>query len=262
MISNHKTMIGICAIIKDCYVDNLIEWIEWHKLIGFDYFFIYDNGSKTPIKQTLSKYENIIVYDYLGDVMQLHAYNDCISKQKNLEQPKCEWIAFIDDDEFIVIESGDIKQFLSNKNCSGIGLNWHMFGSNNIKNKTDEKQIFKFTKHSFDNTDVNKHIKSIVRPELVFNFSSPHSCNYTQGNCLDIDGEIIPYAFVNKQKNEVAWVNHYFCRSEEEYLHKINRGRSDCNIKHNIEAFNSVNEESIYESFKIIDIYKKLKSSC
>jgi hypothetical protein len=103
---------GICAIIKDCDENYLREWIDCHEAIGFDYFFIYDNESKNPIKELLKDYENIIVYDFPGKIQQLPAYMDCITKQKHGEQPKCDWLAFIDEDEFIVVESGNIKDFL------------------------------------------------------------------------------------------------------------------------------------------------------
>ena len=45
--------VGICAIIKDCYEPYLLEWLVYHRSIGVDLFFIYDNESTVPIIEML-----------------------------------------------------------------------------------------------------------------------------------------------------------------------------------------------------------------
>lgn len=249
---------GICAIMKDCDQNYLEEWIDWHKLIGFDYFFIYDNGSKKPINETLIDYNNVIIYDFPGNIKQLPAYMDCITKQKNGEQIKCDWIAFIDEDEFIFVESGNIKDLLHSQQSSAIGLNWLMFGSNGLKEKTDGKQMRKFLKHNEYKAPVNKHIKSIVRPELVEGFNTPHDCRYISGNCCDVLGNVLNGPFTETPIHKIAWINHYYTRSEAEIQIKINKGRADCNIPRNMQQFHDFNAECTVESVEIIELYLRL----
>jgi hypothetical protein len=54
--------VGVCAIIKDCNESYLKEWIEWHQLIGVDYFFIYD-----LIKMSSFIYKKLWRVSHFGD---------------------------------------------------------------------------------------------------------------------------------------------------------------------------------------------------
>ena len=49
-----KYFLSLCSIIKD--ENNLIEFILYHWLIGFEHFFIYDNDSNPSIKNILNHY--------------------------------------------------------------------------------------------------------------------------------------------------------------------------------------------------------------
>lgn len=286
------TTIGICAIIKDCNQKYLNEWIEWHQLIGVDFFFIYDNESQIPIKTLNLNNNNIYIKEIKGEVMQLPAYQDCIKLQKNKKLPKCDWIAFIDDDEFIVPEQGSIKKVMEEYHkFSALGINWMTFGSSGIKFKTDEGQISKFNKilsNDYLNEDgvysLNSHIKTIANPLHVLYFTSPHSCvcetpkqnkywnRYTfgfrklirpKGLCVDIDKNIIPFAFTIKPIQSKMWIAHYYLKSEEEFKLKISRGRADTNqVEHRLkmQKFYDLDEKCTIENNFIKELYNKLKS--
>lgn len=281
--------VGVCAIIKDCNESYLKEWIEWHQLIGVDYFFIYDNGSQNPIINIFND-EHIIVTEFLGSVQQLPAYQNCINQQKKKTQPTCDWIAFIDDDEFIIPECGNIKTVLNEyKKYSGLAINWLTFGSSGLKNKTKEKQILKFNK-TLDNdyllgdgiTSFNAHIKSIVKPTHVQEFTSPHSMRLenfklnkylnryfkgfrkyirSKGICVDIEKNMIPYAFTKKPIHYKMWIAHYYLKSEEEFQFKISRGRADTDnveYKRKIEEFYTLDKSCAHENNFVKNLYLKL----
>jgi hypothetical protein len=274
--------VGICAIIKDCNESYLKEWIEWHQLIGVDYFFIYDNESQHPIKNIFND-KHIIVTDFSGSVQQLPASQDCIKQQKKKTQPVCDWIAFIDDDEFIVPECSNIKTVLNEyKKYSGLGINWLTFGSSGLKYKTEEKQILKFTKILDNENPLNTHIKSIVKPTHVEEFTSPHSMRFEnfklnkylnryfkgfrkyirpKGICVDIENNMIPYAFTKKPIHYKMWIAHYYLKSEEEFKFKISRGRADTdNIEYKlkIDSFYSLDKLCTKENNFVKNLYLKL----
>lgn len=178
--------IGICAIIKDCNEVYLKEWVEYHQLIGVDYFFIYDNDSKIPI-QSFFDSEKIIIKKFSGrNNSQMLAYQDCIDNYKKGKLPNCKWIAFIDDDEFIVPECGNIKSVLKDyEKYAGVVINWKMYGSSGLKNKTSEKQILKFNKvfNSLKYATIfsarENLIKTIVQPSCVRKVGrNPHFLKY------------------------------------------------------------------------------------
>ena len=233
--------VGICAIIKDCKPAYLREWVDWHTLIGVDYFFIYDNESEIPISETLRGYENVIVTVREGKVQQVASYNDCIYQQKHKIQPVCDWIAFIDDDEFIVIEDGStIQEFLKGKKTSGVVLNWCTFGAEE-ENKA-EFQIDRYTKCVPIDHPQNKYVKSIVQPQKVLRFTDPHFPVYLKGKGVDVKGEPVFGSVTKKPYREIAWVNHYYCKTVAEFQEKINRGRATVFQTHEMVHFHNTND--------------------
>ncbi|MDR0486518.1 MAG: glycosyltransferase family 92 protein, partial [Elusimicrobiota bacterium] len=109
--SNFENFLSICAIAKDegCYFK---EWIEYHRLVGVEKFYIYDNNSTDNTREVLEPYVKEGIADYIsfpGEKMQLPAYRDAICKFKD----KTKYMAFIDLDEFIVPpENQTIADFL------------------------------------------------------------------------------------------------------------------------------------------------------
>ena len=107
--------VGICAIIKDCYKPYLLEWFNYHYSLGVDHFFIYDNESERPIISIVNYDLPYLIKDTIhvetikGSVKQIAAYHKCLDDMKGGKLPPCDRVAFIDDDEFIVCENGDIK---------------------------------------------------------------------------------------------------------------------------------------------------------
>ena len=119
--------VAICCIVKN-EAPYIKEWIEFHLLVGVSMFFIYDNESTDNLKETLKPYieDGIVVYAYVkGTAMQFPVYNDCIANYKNC----CDWIAFIDADEFLMpVRNDSLSEILDDfKTYAGIGINWVVF---------------------------------------------------------------------------------------------------------------------------------------
>jgi hypothetical protein len=83
--------VAVCAIIKDQHLD-LLEWIEWHKCLGVQRFYIYDNNSSMPLMLSIWEYieAGVVQYSYFGSwplkgfagSTQRWAYHDCITRYK------------------------------------------------------------------------------------------------------------------------------------------------------------------------------------
>jgi predicted O-methyltransferase YrrM len=255
--------VGICAIIKDCKPVYLKEWVDWHTLIGVDYFFIYDNESQIPISETLQSYPNVFVKLWEGKVQQTAAYNHCIYEQKHSLKPVCDWVAFIDDDEFIVLEKGEtIQEFLKDKKSSGVVLNWCTFGAEE-ENKS-VSQIDRYTKCVPLTHSQNKYVKSIVQPKTVLKFNDPHFPVYVKGNGVDIKGNVVRGSTINKPYRQIAWINHYYCRSLEDYHEKIKRGLAHPIIEgkvykttYDMSYFNLTNDYATDTNTTIIELKKQ-----
>jgi len=247
--------VGICAIIKDCKASYINEWLDWHRLIGVDYFYIYDNDSAIPIQTIITNMEGIFVVLWPGPVQQLPVYSDCLIKRQ--EAKDCDWLAFIDDDEFIVVEKGNIKVLLAAQTNSGLCLNWIVFGGSE-EGTENQTQIQKYTRHIPLSVSISNHVKSIVRVGTVDKIRHPHYVKYKDGVAVDVLGNVVNGPFLIKPVQEIAWINHYHCKSRGEYFAKIARGRCDAPITYNMKAFDSMDSQATEYSTRIQEIQKIL----
>ena len=100
----HTPTIAVCAIMKDERLEDVLEFIDYHRWVGVDTFYIRENGEECAIEDQLAPYVDAGVLD-LGLLpgpkhpTQTNWYNECSRKASRLHT----WVAFIDLDEFIVV---------------------------------------------------------------------------------------------------------------------------------------------------------------
>jgi len=203
------------------------EWIEYHKLVGVERFYLYDNESEDNLKDILQSYidDGIVIYKYFpGIYIQYSAYNDAIKRYKY----KTKWLALIDADEFIIpISKATLNECLKDFEVyPALGVNWVMYDSNGHIKKPDGLVIENYTRTYKDSNDWhNTHIKSIINPRKVKKCQQPHFCEYMNNqkavneNLIPIDGPFTENNSVKKMR-----INHYYSKSQNEFIAKINRG--------------------------------------
>lgn len=222
---NYKNYLSATCIIKN-EAEYMPEWLEYHLLVGFEKFYVYDNESTDNIKQILQPYidSGIVEYTYWpGVAMQMPAYRDCIEKHKD----ETFWLAVIDIDEFIVADSGNIAKSLSTfEKYAAVVLQWLVYGDNNIQKKEPGLVIERFTAHNpFDiKTEM---CKSIVNPRKIevktLHLPAPINGYYAVNA---IGEKIIPVSNARIQNGTYKniHINHYIFKSYEEFLIKKTKG--------------------------------------
>lgn len=226
-----KYKLGAVAIIKN-EAPYLKEWIEFHKIVGVEVFYLYDNESTDNTKKILQPYieQGIVKYEVVrGKNRQITVYNQAISCYRD----DVEWLAIIDADEFIVpIVYETVVQMLEsiNKPFSQILIGWLIYGSNDFQKKPEGMVIENFKKHADPNFMAD--YKPIINPRLVLNVTFPHWANVI-GKTVDENGKKIwGYPFITKNyalpasKDKIR-INHYYSKSLEEFLIKSKRGYAD-----------------------------------
>jgi hypothetical protein len=213
--------------------DNYIkEWIDYHKKIGFNDIFIYENNWRCNLNES-----NVIKIPFDGQAMQVSAYNHFIENFNDTYQ----WAAFFDVDEFLVLKKHhSIKEFiLAYGSYPTIGINWVLFGDNNLKNiENNEYSLIKrFTKRQIK---INQHIKVITKLNNIKMF-----VHNTDSYCIDTNKNIINGPYNPNGTDEVAQLNHYFVKTKEEFISKINRGRADVYFTRQTEEFDEHNFNDI-----------------
>lgn len=197
---------------EDHYIQ---EWITYHKKIGFDDIFIYQNDWRCDVNE-----ENVYKFVLDGHNTQPKCYNIFIKEYKN----EYDWAAFLDVDEFLVLKKHtNVKEFINDYILyPSIGINWVLFGNNNLEESvSDYSMIERFTKRQ---EKVNSHIKSIVnlKNTVIMNIHCPVNIHNVDCNHNKFFGPFNP-----KGDDGIAQINHYFCKTRREWIEKIGRGRPD-----------------------------------
>jgi hypothetical protein len=242
--------IVICAIAlnEELYID---EWIKYNLLLGFTHIYIYDNSNHNVLKNKNS--DRVTIIHFPGIAKQLEAYNIFILQYKK----KHTWCAFIDCDEFIVLKKHDnINELINDYNeYASIGLNWLIFGTSKeteYKNEPVSKR-FKYCSNKID-----IHIKSIAKLLDINNYINPHFPELKNGSNVDTNKNVIIGPFNYNGDAKIAYIHHYYTKSEQEFREKIERGRADLIQKRSLDELNDIHSKNndIYNS-DAWDFYSK-----
>jgi len=208
----------------------LVEWIEYHRARGVQFFRLYNNNSTDYYQRVLQSYiKNKIVqliewpyqYNNLGeynDHVQMKAFNDAIYFFKE----KTKWLALIDVDEFIVpVEEDNIILFLEKNypQVSGLAINWQTFGTSGIeRGRVVADSVFildSLIKKGDPNAEVNLHCKCIVRPQHVDKVPNPHFCKYIKNHyAVNTSYERVNGPRSSRVEISKIRINHYWTRDE------------------------------------------------
>ncbi|MCI8347592.1 MAG: glycosyltransferase family 92 protein [Bacilli bacterium] len=257
-MESNKNKLSFVAIVKN-EEPYIIEWIEFHRLVGVNKFYIYDNESSDDLKKLLNPYiENgIVVYQYVpGKNMQNIVYADAIKKYKD----ESKYMGFIDIDEFVIPhEDNDLGDIVDDvlakkEGAAGVAINWRIYGSNGYEKPPKGLVIENYKFRAEDDFDVNRHIKTICNPRKVVTFQNPHYPVYMKGYySIDEDGHVIKGPFNSYGQCKKMQINHYFTKSKTEYVLKALRGKADSQSFRGMKDFIKHDQNAIYDN--IMDQY-------
>lgn len=217
-----STDVALCLRFRD-EGRYLKEWIDYYVLAGVSHFFLYNNNSIDGFAEVLRPYVDsgrVTLIEWPRVPASPDAEHDCIQRALN----KFAWVGFLDADEFVVIKDGRrIDEFLREvpERIPGLALHWYYFGSSGHERRPDELVTEAYTKRS---PSANAHFKVFVRPERVTRNRNSHNFYFSRaGRAVREDGSPAYGSMANPARGEVAWVNHYYCKSLEDFLEKASR---------------------------------------
>lgn len=250
--AHFKYYCSVCLIIRD-ENEYLEEWLRWHIGQGVEHFYIYDHGSKQPVKEFVLSLgaeisEKITVIDWSGmhKDAQPEAYNDCLNSYRG----ESRWIGFIDADEQVRVKTGQsLPAFLRNyEDYAAMFAVWLTYNANGQINQASGTLRERFTHISRDDIGANRMGKVFVQPifmrEMVIHNGSP-----IRG--FDVVDEhknrIAPYSLTaNNATSELICIDHYYTKSYEEWLQKLNRGCGHAKYQRKYDEFFKVNPDMEY----------------
>lgn len=228
-----KIYIAIAAIVKN--EENYIEeWIEYHRLLGIEKFYIYDNGSTDDTVAILQKYvvNEIVELDYVeGTDRQIETYDRILNRHRS----DTFWIAFIDVDEFLYINNFEphtdaIGRFLKEYEAyNGLEIYWKTFGTSDHMNMPDGYVIEKYTEVLPPDHNKNHVVKTIVQTERTKCNRLVHRFDYLDGKpAVDENKELLVDTSQKDERNpsEKISIHHYYTKSIKEFMDRSAKGKA------------------------------------
>lgn len=195
---------------EDRYME---EWLSYHRKLGFNHFFIYENDWRCPLVAP-----DITKIPWDGKVKQIPAYRDFIANRKS----GFEFAMFMDVDEFLVLhEHSTIHQFAKTyRRFPAVGISWALFGDSG-KTGVVNGHYGLVDRFVYRSARPQQHVKSLVN----LSRQTRPGVHAPLGKWVSTDkvwhtGQLNPNPTL-----DVAQVNHYFCKTREEFGDKLKRGR-------------------------------------
>ncbi len=212
---------SLCAIARDEDPD-IREWVAYHLGIGFEHLYLYDNASRTSLAGLLHDFvarKLVTVINFpLSTNQQLSAYADALHRFGATTV----WLGFLDIDEFLVPKAQpDVRDLLDGYRAyGGLGIHWKVFGSNGHRRRPEGGILRNYTQVLRD----DPHIKSIIQPEKVVAPRSPHHFLYRDGAFCVNEDAVPVLTHHSYHVSRTAQINHYYYKSFEDFLRKMERG--------------------------------------
>jgi glycosyltransferase involved in cell wall biosynthesis len=226
--------VAVCAVMKN-EGPYLGEWVAHYRLLGFDRILVYDNESTDQSASILAALQERGVLEAISWPSRDHANPQTAAYEDGLNRVRddCDWVLFIDADEFLVLKQHqEVWEFTEEFDASigRIVVNWLCFGSSERSVQGTGLVTERFRLASWPSFEANAHVKSFARPRLVTGMGvhAPLTRGGTVRPC-GIPVDLRDETFTREVDLSVAQVNHYFTKSYTEYLQKARRGQSTLN---------------------------------
>ena len=232
----------------------ILEWIAYHKVIGFNHFVIFSNDSTDGTRQIL---------DCLNDAREIIHIENSNALEGEPEDPQnraykrakqrpdvrqSEWVLVTDGDEFLNIQVGNgtlDALFAAMGKTDVISATWLIHGNSGIETFSDGLIIDQFRQAA--DTDENKYqrywgFKSLFRPQGVRKFGvhrpkfaprfldQPTSIIWRNGSGDEITEHVLKQGWRSQKEtvgHDLVQMNHYMIKSSESFLMKRLRGTAN-----------------------------------
>ncbi|MBZ5762139.1 MULTISPECIES: glycosyltransferase family 92 protein [Rhizobium] len=237
----HGIAIMACVKNEAVYIE---EWIRFHRAVGVDHFYIYDDGSTDGTRALLS---DLLPANALTIVPWIARMSDTASGQLLNGQTIAfahailnfgslySRMAFIDVDEFLLPKQGStIEQALEGAGgFPNVSLPWHMFGTSGHVVKPDGPLLSNYTMRGADPLTRQENVsnfKCIVDPCEVVEVSV-HQFRTRQHGELTVNDAGQQFTRSGRKSpafysNRFLQLNHYYSKSRAELQAKVTRGWS------------------------------------
>ncbi len=227
----------------------ILEWVAYHKAIGFDDFIVYTNDCTDGTDTLLDKLQERGILQHRDnpyrevDMKPQHAAMHACEKEDVIKNAN--WLVNMDVDEFVNIKCGDgtlDALFAAVPDANMFAMTWRLFGNGDLEEFKDEFLVSQLTrcapeyankphqawgfKTLFQNNGFFKKM-GVHRPKGL-NPQLWEQIHWVNGSGVKLPKEIYRNAWRSTTRTygyDLVQLNHYAVRSAESFLVKRDRGR-------------------------------------
>jgi hypothetical protein len=218
--ADRPSYLSIVAIYRD-EAPYMREWIEFHRIVGVEHFYLYNNFSADDHEAVLAPYvdEGIVtVHDWQVFPGQIPAFDDAARRHREHSR----WIAFIDLDEFLFSPTlKPVPEILRDyEQHPGVLANWNVFGSSGHRTQPPglvlENYLWRMKPE-----EGPQQSKTIADPTRIAHCGGAHFFFYKEGSAVDERHRPVPHGRTEDYTSDLLRVNHYYVKSIEEGKRKL-----------------------------------------
>jgi hypothetical protein len=240
-----------CVAVVRNEARHIAEWLAWQFALGFDTVLLLDNLSTDDTRAKALAFApahdvRVVEWPERRNNYQVRGYEFAVRHLDN----QYDWIAFFDTDEFLVLDEGlTLRACLAaREDAAAIAVPWAIFGSSGHRAIPRGLVVEAFQWRGPASFGPNQHIKSIIRPKLMQACETAHSFAM-DGTYTDLAGRPITWMIKGVQDGapdyRLGKLHHYFTRSWEHWMEKMQRGYPDTARK--LDDFNDYDVNQIFD---------------
>lgn len=236
----------------------ILEWIAYHKLIGFDAFLIFSNDCNDGTSELLDAVQS--TFGFVSHFRNDEVVNKPGRRHNDPQRRAYRWasqmsavhdadyVMVLDSDEFLAIKPGAGRLadlYRSTGPFDAMSVTWRLFGCNGVYDFEDRLVIEQFTHARPDKRpkEVQKWaVKTLFRPNDLrvlgvhqpkfgsLDTSATQSIRWVNGSGHPVTECFFKHSWRVNRKNhgsDLAEIHHYALRSVEGFLMKRQRGSAN-----------------------------------
>ena len=215
-----RVYLAACMMFRD-HASYLREWVEFHRLVGIERLFLYDNGSSDDPAALLAPYveDGLVVLHPFPKSFPDLPYAECLAEHRG----EARWIAFIDVDEFLFSPTfrplpDVLREY---EEFGAVGVNHAVFGTSGHAERPAGLVIESYLRRADDTTtNKNRRYKSVVDPARVEYPETAHHFVLRDGVSVDEQRRPISGGLTETVSFSRLRINHYVTKSAAEYREK------------------------------------------
>ncbi|MHC0054955.1 glycosyltransferase family 2 protein [Actibacterium sp. D379-3] len=238
----------------------ILEWIAYHRSIGFDDFVLFSNDCTDGSNLMLNRLDEMGVIHHFDNPLgpRMDPQRAAYSRAGKMELVRAaDWVMILDADEFLNIHAGGGKLDDLIAGCGdadAVSVNWRIFGSSGQARMDTAPVTRRFTHGSDFEAPENglvRGFKTLFRPRVFDYFGvhrpkffkdreiTPDLAKWVNGSGRDLGNALHRKGWRSSAEqagHDLAQVNHYAVKSREEFLLKRLRGTANSKNKDRIDT--------------------------